>query len=377
MVAASIAGAARAQSSPVPERKLEPRWQVEFQPGSGRAFNAAHIRLRVQDDGRISFGLPLYDDYGHQSSTDDAQLLLMTIDGDGRVVGRVPVKGSAGHGYTAIPLSGGDFLVHVEEDETVLRMQFLRIAADGTERGAWKQSIDPSPASRLVDAVMHGDGLILAAVSIGIGPNDTLAIMVLGPDGRVVSDHRLRMLTIGSDYLTRIHRRGSGPPDPLFLILLNGPGRSPATQTSPYAIPLELEGGVITTALPIELGPEYALCSAMAREGHMVLGLSVPDSERGILRWLSESFGSDWKQAIEMQRPVPRFPDCSIGLREDGSGTFWLDPRTLLAFGADNELRWRATLDADAVGVSWMSDGDIVALHATDSGVRLVRYSPR
>ena len=370
-----IAGAAQAQPAWLPERKLEPRWQVEIPPDAGRALSGNGTRLRVQGDGRISFALGQLDSSDHTPSPDDPRLLLVTVDSDGRVVSRAPVHGPADRTYTVVPLQGGDFLVHYEDNESLPGMQLRRIAADGTERGAWRQMIHPAAYSVLLDAMARNDGTAAAAVSIGPGPNDVLAVMLLGPGNRPMSDHRLQILMPGHDYVTRVHPlvpNTDDQPQP-FLVIGNGIGRSSSSGTSHFALSFSSDGGVLTAVPPIELGPEYILCHALSGEGRIVFALSVLDNDRHtILRWLSGLYGA----ALEVQRPVPKGTACNIGLRGDGSGAIWLEPRQLLAFSADQDLLWRATLD-DVRAISWMPDGDVVALHDTDTGVRLVRYGTR
>src|SRR5262249_33952884 len=157
-------------------------------PGLGKFDASSTLRLRVQDDDRISFA---------------ARYALVTLDGAGKILHRAMLPVRRQQEYAIVPLPGGDFLIQANA-AGFGAMRLGRYAADGRARFTNTEPLHPEINSILHDATLLPDGRIAAVASLGVGPNDTLALVVFDAAGRRIADHRMALFLPAMSFSARI-----------------------------------------------------------------------------------------------------------------------------------------------------------------------------
>jgi hypothetical protein len=345
------AAAARAEDAAI--RQLEPVWKTAV-PGTSAVGPFFGLRLRVQDDNRISLG---------------AGYALVTLDAAGKIQHRVLLPRRTNEEYSSIPLEGGDFLVQPNAAATG-QMRLLRVGADGRQRFAASERLSSEILGILHDATLLPDGRVVAAVSFGPGPNAVLALLAFDAAGRRVADNRTVIFLPASEGLTRLYARFRERAFEGVSVIGVGSRR---TGSAPFRKMFNFAGNVPVASEADFLGAGTLKCSAMNAGGLAVLGVSdaAGESKRIALRWYA--YGDEQTAARDLEDA----DSCQIALRREGSALVWLAPRKLFALDDDAKLLWRAELPEDAVAVGWMSDGDIVAVHPSATGANVVRYLAR
>jgi hypothetical protein len=348
VIACAAAGAAQAEDAAT--RKLESVWKTAV-PGDSKVGVFFGLRLRVQDDNRISLA---------------AGYALVTLDAAGKILHRVVLPIRKNEEYASVPLQGGDFLVQPNAAATG-QMRLSRVSAEGRTRFANVEKLPGEILGILHDALLLPDGRILAAASYGPGPNAVLALLVFDAAGRRVADHRTTIFLPASEGMTRLYAQFNDRE--LSGISVIGMGSRP-NGSGPFQKIFTFMGEVPVAPEADFFGAGYLKCSAMNAGGSLLLGISDPkgDNKRVTLRWLR------YPGQEPETRDLEEADSCQIALRRDGSSLVWLAPRKLFAFDEDAKLLWRAEFAEDAVAVGWMSDGDIVAVHPSGAGANVVRY---
>lgn len=366
---AAFAAPAWAEAQPGVERRLEPRWQTEIPADPKGRFTASHARVRVADDGRMSFGLTVIRESSPYDITD---AVLVTVAGSGEILSRAAVQGDFSNSAIA-PLAGGDFLIQGQAGGERAAIELRRHAPDGQLRFSNLRKLGvEGDNNALRDAVALADGRTLALSETGPGPNAVMVLDVLDAAGRSLASQRLRVM-LGSAQYSRLYKVSAGAARERVLVVLNGDGRQ--TQNPPYETllrPFVLQGRIVSPAMPITLGREGEMrCNALALDGRAIVGIVPSAATSTIFRWYSAA------GKLVATRTFAGGGFCTIAARDDGVSLVILERNRILAFAANGAPLWNATLPLDADAVAWMLGGDIAVIHAADSGVRLVRYALR